>query len=533
VAVSLAEPIGAPASGADPDDLDAVRRRLLPPMPTDRVGGWVASLLVTLVAFGLRLHRLDIPGKQAFDELYYRHDSYNIWKHGVELDADRMEGGFIVHPPVGKWMLGLGQVLFGDGLDPTYVKELSSRKEAFSWRIMAAVFGALTVLMLCRLGRRLFRSTLLGCTAGLLMAVDGLHFTMSRIALLDIFLLFWLVAAAACLLVDRDDLRRRVAARLAEHGADGWNGRWTGIRPWRMAAGVCLGLAVGTKWSGVYFLVAATLISLAWEIGARRVAGVRRPGKVALRSVAPILLTLGVVPVAAYVASYAGWFITDIGYRRTCFPAGVDTGTYWARWGYGHLADCGPVKGFIRYQQDILEFHKQLNTAKDPHSYQSHPIGWLVLYRPVAYWYVSPSTGTSQAIVGVGTPAIWWASIPALLVVLWRWATTRDWRAGFIVAGFAANYIPWFWSDIVDHRTMFFFYALPMLPFICLGLAYCCGLASGGRRAGPDRRMWGALAAGGYLLLVIANFVWLYPVLSAQVIDYQDWYARMWLKTWI
>jgi len=34
-------------------------------------------------------------------------------------------------------------------------------------------------------------------------------------------------------------------------------------------------------------------------------------------------------------------------------------------------------------------------------------------------------------------------------------------------------------------------------------------------------------------LLVIANFVWLYPVLSAQVIDYQDWYARMWLKTWI
>jgi hypothetical protein len=153
VAVSLAEPIGAPASGAAPDDLDAVRRRLLPPMPTDRVGGWVASLLVTLVAFGLRLHRLDIPGKQAFDELYYRHDSYNIWKHGVELDADRVEGGFIVHPPVGKWMLGLGQVLFGDGLDPTYVKELSSRKEAFSWRIMAAVFGALTVLMLCRLGR--------------------------------------------------------------------------------------------------------------------------------------------------------------------------------------------------------------------------------------------------------------------------------------------------------------------------------------------------------------------------------------------
>jgi hypothetical protein len=183
--------------------------------------------------------------------------------------------------------------------------------------------------------------------------------------------------------------------------------------------------------------------------------------------------------------------VTDIGYRRTCYPADVDTGTYWARWGYGHLNDCGPVKGFVRYQQDVLAFHKQLNTGKDPHSYQSHPIGWLVLYRPVAYWYVNPSTGVSQAIVGLGTPAIWWASIPALLVVLWRWATTRDWRAAFIIGGFAANYIPWFWSDIVDHRTMFFFYALPMLPFMCLALAYCCGLATGGRRAGPDRRMWG------------------------------------------
>ncbi|CAM5288467.1 phospholipid carrier-dependent glycosyltransferase [Streptomyces badius] len=106
----------------------------------------------------------------------------------------------MVHPPVGKWIIGFGEQLFG--FTP------------FGWRFMVAVLGTISVLLLCRIGRRLFRSTFLGCLAGLLLAVDGLHFVMSRTALLDLIVMFFVLAAFGCLVVDRDHARRRLAAAL-------------------------------------------------------------------------------------------------------------------------------------------------------------------------------------------------------------------------------------------------------------------------------------------------------------------------------
>ena len=85
----------------------------------------------------------------------------------------------------------------------------------FGWRFMTALLGTLSVLMLCRIGRRLFRSTFLGCLAGALMAVDGLHFVMSRTALLDLVLMFFVLAAFGCLLIDRDRAREQTRGRAA------------------------------------------------------------------------------------------------------------------------------------------------------------------------------------------------------------------------------------------------------------------------------------------------------------------------------
>ncbi len=110
--------------------------------------------------------------------------------------------GYVVHPPMGKWVIGAGEKLFGF--------------EPFGWRFMVALLGTLSVLMLCRIGRRLFRSTLLGCLAGLLLAVDGLHFVMSRTALLDQVLMFFVLASFGCLVLDRDRVRKRLAAALPE-----------------------------------------------------------------------------------------------------------------------------------------------------------------------------------------------------------------------------------------------------------------------------------------------------------------------------
>ena len=111
-----------------------------------------------------------------------------IWKDDPSM---------VVHPEVGKWLIALGEKAFG--MDP------------FGWRISAAVAGALMVLVMCRLARRMTGSTALGCTAGLLLSLDGLHFVLSRLALLDIFLALFMLCAVTCLVADRDWYRAKLA----------------------------------------------------------------------------------------------------------------------------------------------------------------------------------------------------------------------------------------------------------------------------------------------------------------------------------
>ena len=222
------------------------RTRILP--PTDGRGGWLATLAVTFVAGALRLLRLDQPRGRIFDEVYYVCDAQNLLRYGVEAAtvgntdedpsaADRCEptgdAGFVAHPPLGKWAIALGIRLLGT--------------DELGWRIAPAVAGTLTVLVLIRVTRRMTGSTVLGCLAGLLLALDGLHFVQSRVAMLDVFLAAWVLGAFACLVADRDAVRRRLAA------ADdlGAMGPRLGLRPWRLAAGLCLGAGLATKWSAV------------------------------------------------------------------------------------------------------------------------------------------------------------------------------------------------------------------------------------------------------------------------------------------
>ena len=113
---------------------------------------------------------------------------------------------YVVHPPVGKWMIAAGMWLFGPD-------------NPFGWRFGAALTGTLSIFLLALIAQKLFRSLTLGAVAGVLLAVDGHHLVMSRTSLLDIFLMFWILAAFGALLMDRDDGRRRLAARLGRQAA--------------------------------------------------------------------------------------------------------------------------------------------------------------------------------------------------------------------------------------------------------------------------------------------------------------------------
>ena len=103
--------------------------------------------------------------------------------------------------------------------------------------------------------------------------------------------------------------------------------------------------------------------------------------------------------------------------------------------------------------------------------------------RPTSFFYQTPKQGTpgcvvetcSSAILPVGNPVVWWGGTIALVILLFWWAGRRDWRAGAILAGVAAGYLPWF---MYPERTMFIFYAVSFEPFLVLGLTYVPGLGA-------------------------------------------------------
>ncbi len=207
---------------------------------------------------------------------------------------------------------------------------------------MTALLGTLSVLLLCRIGRRLFRSTFLGCLAGALMAVDGLAFVMSRTALLDSVLVFFVLAAFGCLLVDRDRARERLAAALPvdEDGRVRPDAHVAGTtrlgpRPWRWAAGLMLGLAIGTKWNGLYIMAAFCVMAVLWDVGARRVAGAHRPRRAVLKHDLGLAF-LSTVPVAllTYTLSWLGWILSPADgsggyYRNWAATDGRDSAWSW------------------------------------------------------------------------------------------------------------------------------------------------------------------------------------------------------------
>ena len=222
----------------------------------------VLPLIVVTMAGAIRFHQLGQPERCYFDETYYYYDARDYLSVGTETS-------FAVHPPVGKWLIAIGVATFGvdegspidaavteepdgcvvrDGEEDNPAARAREAEEAFARRVMSALFGTGAVAVAYFVGLRLFRrrsTALLGAT---LLAVDGLAVTMSRISMLDIFLQFFVLLGVLALLIDRDRLWDGAPDFVPDEPPDTPPDR---DRKWLWAAGLFLGLAVATKWSGL------------------------------------------------------------------------------------------------------------------------------------------------------------------------------------------------------------------------------------------------------------------------------------------
>src|SRR5262249_20757001 len=160
------------------------------------------------------------------------------------------------------------------------------------WRIAACIIGTLCVPLMYLLALRLWPNRLFAGAAALFVCFDGMFFIQSRIGMIDIFPVFFILLSYYLFLVHVQSRTRAGSTRSL------------------VLLGLALGAGVAAKWialaalaSIVFFLVAG----IAWRSWRSR--ELTLPGDVPVSTYAPMfVLALFILPVGIYIASWYPFF---------------------------------------------------------------------------------------------------------------------------------------------------------------------------------------------------------------------------------
>jgi len=499
-----------------------------------RLYGWLAPTLVTLLAAILRLWNLGHPHSLVFDETYYVKDAWSQWVLGYaakwpdgadarfaagETDIFLTDPSFVVHPPLGKFLIGVGMALLGPD-------------SSVGWRISAALFGTACVLVLYFFAKALTRSIVFATVPAFLLAIDGLGIVMSRVALLDIFLTFFVLLAFWFAVLDRGRHLDRLAAATVAREVDGRPPAWGAIlwnRPWVIAAGAAAGAGAAVKWSGVWVLAAIGLYLVVTDALERRRLGVTFWPTDAVRQGIVSFVLLVPVAFVVYLASWTGWLLSDGGYDR-------------------HSADASPASGLFAWVplplQSLWRYHEtiygSMTGMTSPHGYESPAWLWPLLWRPTSMYAGATADGQNGCTGGgagcldilysMPNPLLWYASVAAAGYLVYRFVVARDWRHAVILVAIASTWLPWL---MYPERTVFQFYTIVMWPFLLVALTFALRAIAGPAHAGADRRTAGQRVVAVFLIVAIVLAAFWYPLWSATQVPYDFYRLHNWMQGWV
>lgn len=425
-----------------------------------------------------------------FDEIYHARTAYEQLHGMIPYET--------THPPLGKVLMEIGILLFG--MTP------------FGWRFMGAMVGALMLPGMYLLGHLLIRRKWGGPAAMLLMAFDLMHFTQTRIATIDSYVVLFIIWSVVFMIY---------WFKMDFFGKPFWKT----LVPLGLS-GLFMGLSVASKWTGCYNGVGLALIffrGLYRRFVQNR--GIRPAGKqTGARGTMPdsqkrliytllsCLIFFVAVPVLIYYLSYIPYFR---------YAGGVT------------------VDGIVSAAEGMLSYHSIPGLGMD-HPFYSPWYEWPLIIKPM--WYYSDSIRnytTASTIASMGNPAVWWIGLIGLAALLClkirdhvvtrpgiglSLYTERDeTSAGIVLVAFAAQFIPW---TLVPRGTYIYHY-FASVPFIILCTLLCLERLSEKRNklAGIVLAVWIAAAA----VLFIAFF----PYASGLEVNTGWLNAMKWFDGWI
>ena len=395
-----------------------------------------------------------------FDEIYHGRSAWEM--------LHRIEPYETTHPPLGKLIISSGIALFG--------------MNAFGWRIAGALFGVALVPLMYLFGLKLFRNRFFAFSAAFLMMADFMRFAQSRVAVIDVYGVFFIILMYYFIL----DLFPEQGERPPRS-----------VNASLLLAGVAFGIGAACKWIALYAGGGIALL-----VALRTIMDLKRrdfsPGSGAIK----FLLERSAVCLGAFVA------IPAVIYILAYLP-------YMALPGSGH-----DLEGVFRLQAFMLNYHRTLVAT---HPFASPWWSWLLDLRPMwMYTGSGLSSGTVSTIASFGNPAIWWLSVPAVAGAIMLIVRRRDARLGVVLTALLFQYLPW----IGINRLEFIYHFFSAVPFVILCIV---AILKETELRLPSFRA----ATWGYLAVTAGLFCLFYPVLSGMSVT-QTYVAELkWLPTWL
>lgn len=389
------------------------------------ISRYAPSLLLVILAFAFftRMYRVHEPAGYMFDEVYHavsaklvaRNDqrAFEWWHPAPEPDT----AIDWLHPPTAKYFQAYSMLLFGEN--------------SFGWRFSSVIFGVGVIWLTFLIAQTAFKNERLSLIAALLASFDGLLLVQSRIAMNDIHVTFFILLSCYWYF------------RHWRQTADKKKYRFFTTR--LILSIVAAGIAVATKWSGVFALGAIVL----GEVLRFVQFGVLKPKSTALQtkslaSLGLLGLLLVLIPTSIYFASYSQMFLQ-----------GKD---------FAH---------FKELHNQIWWYQTNLDAT---HPYQSRPWQWALNLKPVWY-YVDYQEQKIANIYAFGNSVLYLGGLVAVVASVVQLGAQlipamkhkKPLKEPVIFAlllliWYAIVWMPWF----VSPRIMFFYHYTPAVPFMTM-----------------------------------------------------------------
>lgn len=315
-----------------------------------------------------------------FDEIYHGRTAYEVLRGEKIYET--------THPMLGKILMSFGIWVFG--MNP------------FGWRVICAVFGSLMLFAIFMFAYQISKEFTTAFIAEILVATEFMHFTLSRIATIDIIVAVFIILMFMTMAAYVNSLEgHKPFAEKYKHLL--WCGFFSGC-------------AISTKWTGFYALGGLAILFFIYFLMYCNENHFSKAVISEIKSTAFIcVISFVIIPFVMYLLCYIPYKVVEP--DRSLFDLMVDN------WKY------------------MLWYHSSIDAT---HPYSSNWYQWFLDQKVLLDAYDSITEGNRMSIiVTFANPLIVYAGPFALIHHVYLMFTKKDRLARFLVIAYSVMLLPW------------------------------------------------------------------------------------------